>query len=125
MALHDSGAEIITDRLVGDGTPYDNSNAYLGVGDGDNSVDKSDTDLQGSNTFRGSMESDYPEHTEGTNSITFKHIYHSDEANFEWLEWAIFNAESGGEMLNRVQEDNGRKVEGQTWEFTVTVDINA
>lgn len=123
MGLTTNGAEIIADRLYGIGTPFDNVNAYIGVGNSSVAFSVNQSDLQGGSTFRGGMDSGYPIHSAGTSSIEFRHTFTGSEANFEWDEWAVFNNNSGGTMLNRFVEDNGRKVDEQTWEYTVTVII--
>ena len=43
------------------------------------------------------------------------------EANFAWNEWGIFNAATGGVMLNRVVESNGTKQNNQTWILDISV----
>ena len=45
--------------------------------------------------------------------------------NFAWAEWGVFNAASGGTMMNRKVDANGTKASGQTWQFTVTMTFNA
>lgn len=126
MPLTNDGAEVIADRLVGTGSAaFDNANAYIGVGDSTTAFTQTQSDLLGTNTHREEMDGGYPTHTTGTNQITFRATFESADANFTWQEWGIFNASSGGTMLNRVVEDNGEKVSGHTWEFSVTITIQA
>lgn len=127
MSLVDSGAKLLTDRLNNIGVPLDNVNSYIGVGDSNTGEDVGHTNLQGtSKSFMGMM-ANFPEHTSGSNVMTFRSLFGVDDANFTWNEWAIFNDNKGTNssafMLNRKVEDNGRKVQGQTWEFTVTISI--
>jgi len=68
------------------------------------------------------MDASYP--TTEANILTFKSTYGPSEANFAWNEWGVFNAASGGTMLNRVVEYNGTKLSGQTWVFQVTLTVS-
>lgn len=126
MSLVNSGTKLITDRLNNVGTPLDNTNSYLGVGDSNTGEDAGYVNLQGTNkSFIGMMDS-FPEHTLGSNSMTFRSLFGPGDGNFAWYEWAIFNGDrstSSAYMLNRKVENNGVKVSGQTWEFTVTISI--
>lgn len=108
-------------------TFFDNTNAKLGVGDGTASEAATQTDLQGTNKTRKAMDATYPTHTDGTtvssNVITFQSTYATGEANHGWKEWGIFNAASGGRMLNRKQVDLGTKASG-TWALQVTITLS-
>lgn len=98
-------------------TPFNNANARIGVGDGTTAFSASQTDLQGTNKLRKGMDAGYP--TRSGNTVTFRATYGSTEANFAWNEWGVFNAASGGTMLNRKVESLGTKVSGSIWVFEV------
>lgn len=119
MALTEAGVNFLAQAAVGQGTPFSNANARLGVGNGSTAFAASQTNLVGSSTLRKSMDSGYPTITPPT--ITFKATFAQTEANFAWNEWGIFNAASGGVMLNRVVESNGTKQSNQTWILEVAV----
>ena len=121
MPLTNAGRDFIAQAIVGSGTVFNNTNARIGVGDGVAAFDSMQTDLQGANKFRKEMDSGYPQ--VAGNQITFKATFAGDEANFPWQEWGIFNAASGGTMLNRLVEYNGTKLAGQTWIFQTTLTI--
>jgi len=123
MALTNAGRNEIAAALIGEGTPFNNSNARIGVGDGDTTFIATQTDLTGANKFRKGMDTGYP--IRDSNTITYRATFGSDEANFTWKEWGVFNAATGGVMLNRLVDNNGTKLSGQTWAFTVTITINA
>ncbi|RKD22459.1 hypothetical protein SAMN02745883_00686 [Caminicella sporogenes DSM 14501] len=123
MPLTNAGRDEIAAALIGEGIPFNNSNAKIGVGDGDTAFAATQTDLTGTNKFRKGMDTGYP--IRDGNTITFRATFGGDEANFAWKEWGVFNAASGGVMLNRVVDNNGTKLQGQTWTFTVTITINA
>lgn len=114
---------IIADALIG-GTSYDkynNSNAHLGVGDGDDAFDPTDSDLQGSSKARLAMQATYPQRAD--NALTFVAQAGTGDANFAWEEWAIFNHATTGQMLCRFVQDLGTKASGATWNVTAEVTI--
>lgn len=125
MALTTSGAAFLAQAAVGQGTPFNNANARLGVGDGSTAFAVEQTDLQGSNKFRKEMDVGYP--IVDAPVVTFKSTFAQNEANFAWNEWGVFNAATDGVMLNRVVETNGTKQDNQTWilEVSVTFAVDA
>lgn len=122
------GASALAERLKGTGvTAFDNTNAYLGVGDSSTAVAVTQTDLQASsNKHREAMDATYPTHTDGTTLsshavITYKSSYEAADANFAWAEWALFNASSSGRMFNRKVESFGTKANPDVWTLTITI----
>ena len=104
------------------GTPFNNANSYIGVGDSSTAFSASQTDLQAAaNKFRKAMDATFP--SGGSNVLTFKSTFATGDANFAWNEWGVFNAASGGTMLNRKVESLGTKTNTQTWAFTVTLTV--
>ncbi|NRQ31293.1 hypothetical protein HII36_05500 [Nonomuraea sp. NN258] len=134
-ALMHGGASAIWQMLLGNGsaaagqplTYFNNANAHLGVGDGTAAAAPTQTDLQGASKVRKPMDATYPQHADGTASgnatITFRGTFGTGDANFAWNEWAIFNAASGGRMLNRKQEALGTKTPAASWVLTVTLSL--
>ncbi|GAA0403154.1 hypothetical protein GCM10009530_63930 [Microbispora corallina] len=131
------GASNLWECLIGNGTAtgsqaltyFNNSNAYLGVGDSTTGALNTQTDLQAaSNKLRKAMDATYPSHTDGTTSgaasIVFKSTFGTSDANYAWNEWAVFNASSGGRMLNRKQEALGTKSSAASWVLTVTLSLS-
>ncbi|MEV4472822.1 hypothetical protein [Nonomuraea sp. NPDC049504] len=123
------GVAALWHRLTGGSSvaAFDASNARIGVGDGTAAEDAVQTDLQGTNTVRKGMDATYPQHTDGTDAtaatVTFRSTFSTSEANFTWQEWAIFNAGSGGRMLNRKVESLGEKTSAASWVFTVQLSL--
>lgn len=109
----------IAQRIATSATPFDNGNAWLGVGDSDTALSAEQTDLQGTNKIRKPMDIGYPQVTD--NAVTFQATFDVGEAEWEWKEWAVFNAETGGTMLCRVVENNSTKIAQQTWVLQATV----
>ena len=125
MALTTVGRNFIAEALMNDSTPtfFDNTNSYLGVGDSTTEFAAAQTDLQAvTNKFRKAMEATYPQRTD--NALVFKAIFATDQANFAWNEWGIFNNASAGVMLNRVVSGLGTKAAG-SWALTVTLTVTA
>lgn len=129
------GVSCLWQCLIGNGTGtggqsltfFNNGNAYIGVGDSSTAAAATQTDLQAStNKTRQAMDATYPSHTDGTTSgaasIVFKATFGSGSANYAWAEWGIFNASSGGRMLNRKVESLGTKTTG-SWALTITLSL--
>ena len=125
MALTNAARDLIAQALIGEAfTSFSNANARLGVGDSSTAFAAAQTDLQAStNKLRKAMEAAYPSRV--GNALTFRSIFGTSEANFTWNEWGVFNAASGGTMLNRVVASLGTKTSAQSWQFTVTVTVVA
>jgi len=69
------------------------------------------------------MEATYPQRA--ANALTFRALFATDEANFTWAEWGVFNAVAAGTMMNRKVEALGTKTSAQSWQLTVTNTLNA
>jgi len=122
MALTTAGRDFISQAIIND-TPtfFTNANSRLGIGDSTTAFAVGQTDLQAvTNKLRKAMDSTYP--TRATNELTFRSTFTTDEANWSWQEWAIFNAASGGTMLNRKVANLGTKASG-VWSLTVTLQV--
>ena len=123
MAFTTIGKQVLMSLAMGETTynAFDNSHAYLGVGDSSTAFSAAHTDLQAaSNKLRKGMEASYPQRSSAV--LTFKASFGSSEANFAWNEWAIFNASASGQMLNRKAESLGTKASGSTWVLTATIE---
>ena len=123
MPLTAAGASFLAQAAVGVSTPFNASNARLGVGNGTTAFSATQTDLMGSSTLRKPMDTDYPKVEPPV--VTFRSTFAPDEANFSWAEWGVFNAATGGVMLNRVVESNGTKQSNQTWILEVAITFEA
>jgi hypothetical protein len=125
MGLLESCRDLICQMLVGESvTAFDESNAYVGVGDDNTAYAASQTDLLAvTNKVRIAMDSGFP--TRSDNVMTFQGTAGSAVANFEWLEFIVANASSGGVAMNRVVASKGTKASGEIWvlkiENTLTI----
>lgn len=120
MALTNAFRDFFTTKVVsGTGTNFDNSNAYIGVGNSTTAFNATQTDLVGASKLRKAMDATYPQIA--ANVVTFRSTFGTSDANFAWEEWGIFNASSGGTMMNRVVANNGTKANTETKVVTVTM----
>lgn len=123
MALTNAFRDYLTAKLTGGGAAlFDNANAYIGVGNGTTAFAATQADLVGASKFRKGMDAGYPQ--VAGNVMTFRSTFATGDANFAWQEWGIFNAASGGTMMNRVVQDNGTKASTETKQVTVTVTLS-
>jgi len=124
VMLNEGINELWTILCSSGGTKFDNTNAYLGVGDSNAAEDASQTGLQGTNKLYKGMESGYP--TYGSNQkATWKASFGSDEANFDWNEFTVANGSSdSAKNLNRKVSAQGTKTSGQTWELTLEITLS-
>lgn len=107
------------------GVKFDNSNAYLAVGDSSTAAAATQTGLQAStNKLYKAMDTSYP--TYGTSQkATWKATFGSSEANFAWAEMSVANGNSdSADNLNRVVSAQGTKTSGQTWELTLEITLS-
>lgn len=128
------GISNIWQSLIGNGGAsslqyFNNANAYIGVGDSTSSEAATQTDLQAAtNKLRKAMDATYPVHADGTGSgaasIQFRSTFATGDANYAWQEWGVFNASSGGRMLNRKVESLGTKTSAASWTLTVTLSLS-
>lgn len=130
------GASVQWQTLLGNGTAtagqaltfFNNANAHLGVGDSTTAAAATQNDLvAATNKLRKAMDATYPQHTDGlvlaAATVTFRSTFATGDANFAWQEWAVFNAASGGRMLNRKVEALGTKTSAASWVLTVTLSL--
>jgi hypothetical protein len=127
------GASCLWESLIGNGgagslTYFNNANANIGVGDSTTAEAATQTDLQAAtNKQRKGVDATYPQHIDGTvvgaATVTFKATFGTSDANFHWQEWALFNANVAGRMLNRKVTDLGTKTSASSWAFTVTLTL--
>jgi hypothetical protein len=123
MPLTTAGRNSLAAAIIDDSfTPFDNSNAYLGSGDDDTAFNASQTDLIGSNKLRKGMEVGYPQRTD--NVLTFRSLFGTGDANWDWEEWGVFNASTSGTMLSRKVETLGTKTSAQSWLLTATITVS-
>lgn len=125
MALSNAGRDLIAAAIVGASyTPYNAANAHIGVGDGTGVFLAGQTDLLGANQLRKPMEAGFP--TQVANLLSFRSLFGTGDANFDWEEWGVFNGLAGPTtMLNRKVESLGLKTNSQSWQLTAELTVEA
>lgn len=106
-------------------TPFDKTNAKIGVGTDTTPENASQTGLiaQSGNVFYKALESGYPQVSGRT--IVYKATFDTSEANFAWNEFAIVNGTGvGGIALNRKVQSLGTKTTG-IWSLQITVSVTS
>ena len=104
-------------------TPFDENNSYIGVGNGTDPEDPSQTGLTGTQKYYKKVDSGYPKIS--GNQITFRATFNIDEANFTWNEWTVANGDSDNAVnLNRKVESLGTKTSNQVWILEITLSIS-
>lgn len=125
MAITTAGATLLAGALIGGSfTPFNNANAFIGIGDSTTAFSAAQTDLQAAaNKYRQGMDAGFP--TIASNVITFQTTVPNANADFNWQEIGIFNASSGGTMFNRFLSAIGTKPNTQSWQLSVSVTVQA
>lgn len=123
--LLNEGIGELLDLLTGvGGTPFNNANAYIGVGDSTTAAAATQTGLQAATNkaYKG-MAANYPSRTNQT--VTFRAVFTGTDANHAWQEFSIANGNSDtAKNLNRKVSDQGTKASGQTWTVDLTITLS-
>ncbi|MCU7845300.1 MAG: hypothetical protein KZQ93_15835 [Candidatus Thiodiazotropha sp. (ex Monitilora ramsayi)] len=124
--LLNEGAALWAGFLIGEaGTVFDNTNAYLGVGDSSTAEDAAQTGLQAAtNKLYKGMEASYPQRTGG--QITWRAVFADAEANWAWNEVSLANGATGDAAVNlnrRVPGNLGTKASG-SWTLDLQITLS-
>jgi len=125
LGLLEGRAELI-DIICGLGTPtkWDNTNAYIGVGNSSTAPSESDTGLLGASKLYKAMMATYPQRSAQT--AEWKSEFIDGEAEFAWEEFTVCNGGSdAGVNLNRTTASKGTKASGETWTLSLKITFNA
>jgi hypothetical protein len=123
MPLTNAGRDHIATNVIGETvTSFNNASAHIGVGSSPAAFAVTQTQLA-TQLMRRPMDATFPTRT--GNTLTFRSTFGTEDANGAWEEWGVFNAATGGTLLNRRVETLGIKPSTQTWQFSVTLTINA
>lgn len=134
------GVSLLWEYALGNGVPtagqaktyLTNANAAIGVGDSTAVADALHNDLQAAtNKLRKACDLGYPSHTDGTalanNTIRFRSVFDTTQANFVWNEAGVFNSATAatGRMLNRKVQAMGTKSNTASWQITFDVSVTS
>ena len=124
VGLGNAAPTYICQAILGEAiTPFNNANAYLGVGDSATAYANTQSDLVATtNKLRKGMDTTYP--LRSANVITFRLTFLTTEANWAWNEHGIFNASTSGTMLTRENVALGTKPNTQQWVLTIALTLS-
>lgn len=122
MPLLSTGISTLNDRGLKP-TPTTGPFTRFGIGNGKTPFAKTQTALTGSSIL---IKDAAVEVTNGGTS-KFTVTIGPSEGNFEWNEWAVYNANPRVDKtcLNRVVQVMGTKVQGQTWTIVAKIQLEA
>lgn len=105
-------------------TPFNNTNSYIGIGDGTDEASAEQTGLMGGNKSYAHMDATYPKIS--GNSVIFRATFGPDVANYPWREFTVANGNSDAAInLNRKVETSPRtKVFPDTWIVQLQISIS-
>lgn len=126
--LLDEGITELLNLAVGttSAVPWNQTNAYLGVGNSTASSGLSTlTELVSTAPAYVQCSTGYP--TVSNQTVTWQAAYTSGVANFAWREFTVRNSATttgAAKNLNRRVSNQGTKVAGQTWTLSLAVTIS-
>lgn len=123
--LLNEGIAALWDLAITTGeTKFDNTNAYLGVGDSSTAESAAHTGLQAStNKLYKAMSATYPQRSSQT--VTWRAAFGSSEGNYAWNEFTVANGNSDtAKNLNRKVSSQGTKASGQTWTLDLAITLS-
>ena len=129
MPLHRTARNLIAAVMIGESvTPlFTSTGAVLWVGSATAAHDPTDNHLKGT-SVAATMLTTYPSRV--VNRDTFRGLYATNVANFEWWEWGMKNSTTTATstagnvaMLQRMMESLGTKTSAQQWQLTVDIDF--
>jgi len=123
--LNEGINELWTILCSAGGTKFDNTNAYIGVGDSSTAFDATQTGLQATtNKLYKAMDTGYPTYG-SAQKATWRSTFGSADANFAWNEITVANGNSdAAKNLNRKVQAMGTKASGTTWVATLEITLS-
>lgn len=124
LLLNEGITELLTLLIGGSATPFNNANAYIGVGDGTTAANASQTGLLGTNKTYRPMDATYPQ--VNGNTVTFRATFGPNDGNHAWREFTVANGNSdSAKNLNRKVESAQRvKANPDTWIIQLQITIS-
>lgn len=124
LLLNEGITSLLTLLIGGSETPFNNANAYIGVGDGTTDASATQTGLIGTNKTYKPMDATYPK-VEGQ-TVIFRSTFGPNDGNHAWREFTVANGLSdSAKNLNRKVESALRtKASPDTWVIQLKVTIS-
>ena len=106
-------------------TKFDNTNAYIGVGDSATAADATQTGLQAAtNKLYKAMDTSYPTYG-SSQKVTHRSTFGTSDANWVWNEITVANGNSdAAKNLNRKVQSMGTKASGTSWVATQEITLS-
>jgi hypothetical protein len=122
--LLDEGITAMWNLIAGlGGTPFNNANSYIGVGDSTTAASGEQTGLLGANKLYKAVDPTYPQINAQT--ITYRATYGSGEAAFAFQEFTIANGDSDSAInLCRKVDDHSSKPLNDTWVISCSITLS-
>ena len=106
------------------GTVFDNTHAYIGVGDSSATAVATQTGIQAAtNRLNVAMDSTYPL-AAAAQAEVWRSTFTSANGNFAWNEIVVSNANDWTHGLNRLVQTMGTKASGATWVASLTITLS-
>ena len=123
--LLNSGINVAWGLICGaGGTAFDNTHAYIGVGDSSTAANATQTGIQAAtNRLNKAMDATYPL-AAASQAEVWRSTFASADANFAWNEIVVSNANDWTHGLNRLVQTMGTKVSGATWVASLTITLS-
>jgi hypothetical protein len=122
VALNE-GLQALIELAGGISTPnkWDNTNAYLGVGDSSTAPVATQTGLLAAvNKFWEPLDATYPQRTGQV--CEWRATFEDGDAEFAWEEYTVVNAsDDTGDNLNRCIASKGTKASGEAWTLALQI----
>lgn len=123
LLLNEGITELLKLLIGTTATAFNNTNAYIGVGNGTTAAAAGQTGLVGTNKAYKPMDATFPQVSGQT--VTFRATFGPDDGNYDWREFTVANGNSdSAKNLNRAVENHGSKAQGDTWIVQLEVTIS-
>ena len=126
MPLTTAGAQFLAKAMTGLNSPtlFNSSNCYLAVGDSSTAFATSQTDLVAATNKSRVLVTSI---AEASGVLTIVGTWGTSVGNYDWVEWGVANASSGGTLAGRKVESPSLGVKGsaQVWTLTAGVTFSA
>jgi hypothetical protein len=122
--LLDEGVNEMWKLIAGlGGTPFNNANSYIGVGDGTTPASGEQTGLLGASKLYKAVDPTYPQVNAQT--ITYRATFGSGEAAWSWDEFTIASGNSDSAInICRKVENHSVKPSADTWVVSLSITLS-
>lgn len=120
------GIAVMWDLIIAAGSPtnFNNTNAFIGVGDSATAESAAHTGLQAAtNKLYRAMQATFPSRSGST--VTWRAQFAGADANYAWNEFTVANGNSDAAVnMNRRVSAQGTKTSGQVWTVDLAITLS-